>query len=180
MKEERENTNLIKVETSILKKVINQLDITKRITDEITGRLEDNKILEPLIIEGTDSHPSIRFDAIQGILEIKGHWTLNMVSAPMNAVEFYKPLLDLLDQYGKNPTKPTNVLIQFEYLGTCGSHCMIDILRKFEKMHKNKDQVLINWYYKEGDLDMLEVGEDYASIIRAPFNMIPYKTEEDD
>ena len=143
------------------------------------NKYEGAKSLEPLIIEGTNSHPNIRFDAEQGIMEIIGYWTLNMASKPMTAVDFYRPLLDWLDQYSENPTNPTNVKIQFEYLGKCGSHCMIDILRKFEKIYKDRNQILVYWFYKEGDEDMYETGTDYASVIRVPFKMIPYKTEED-
>jgi SiaC family regulatory phosphoprotein len=33
-------------------------------------------------------------------------------------------------------------------------------------------RVIIHWYYKEGDEDMLEAGEDYAAIITLKFNLI--------
>ena len=33
--------------------------------------------------------------------------------------------------------------------------------------------IQINWFYEEDDEDMLEAGEDYESIIKVPFKMMP-------
>ena len=43
--------------------------------------------MEPISIEGTPKTPTVKFDAEQGIIEIKGR------SIPENSIEFYKPLV---------------------------------------------------------------------------------------
>ncbi len=122
--------------------------------------------MEPIIIESTPKTPSVRFDAKQGVVEIKGR------SIPENSVEFYKPLVDWLEQYSGNPASKTNVNIHLEYFNTSSSKCILDVFKKLEAIHKAKNNVAVNWYYEEDDEDMLEAGEDYESIIRIPFNMI--------
>ncbi|MFP4058957.1 MAG: DUF1987 domain-containing protein [Bacteroidota bacterium] len=122
--------------------------------------------MEPLVIEGTPKTPNVKFDASQGIVEIKGR------SIPENSIEFYKPLVDWLEAYGENPHELTKVNIQLEYFNTSSSKCILDVFKKLEAIHKNKHEVVINWYYEEDDEDMLEAGEDYESIIRVPFKMI--------
>ena len=122
--------------------------------------------MEPLLIEGTPKTPSIRFEADQGLIEIKGR------SIPENSIEFYKPLVDWLDKYGEDPSTLTKVNIQLEYFNTSSSKCILDVFKKLETIHKAKHEVIINWYYEEDDEDMLEAGEDYESIIRVPFKMI--------
>ena len=122
--------------------------------------------MEPLLIEGTPKTPSIRFEADQGLIEIKGR------SIPENSIEFYKPLVDWLDKYGEGPSTLTKVNIQLEYFNTSSSRCILDVFKKLETIHKAKHEVIINWYYEEDDEDMLEAGEDYESIIRVPFKMI--------
>jgi len=122
--------------------------------------------MEPLIIEGTLKTPTVRFDAEEGVIEIKGR------SIPENSVEFYKPLVDWLEEYKKNPKPKTTVNIQLEYFNTSSSKCILDVFKKLEAIHKAKNEVEINWYYEEDDEDMLEAGEDYESIIRIPFKMI--------
>jgi len=122
--------------------------------------------MEPLIIEGTPKTPTVRFDADEGVIEIKGR------SIPENSVEFYEPLVNWLEEYKKNPKAKTVVNIQLEYFNTSSSKCILDVFKKLEAIHKAKHEVEINWYYEEDDEDMLEAGEDYESIIRIPFKMI--------
>jgi hypothetical protein len=37
--------------------------------------------------------------------------------------------------------------------------------------------MLIHWYYEKDDFEMLESGEDYASILKIPFKMVPVDVE---
>ena len=122
--------------------------------------------MEPISIEGTAKTPTVNFDAQTGVMEIKGR------SIPENSIEFYKPLVDWLEEYGKAPKDTTQVNIQLEYFNTSSSKCILDVFKKLESIHKGPSEVTINWYYEEDDEDMLEAGEDYESIIRVPFKMV--------
>ena len=122
--------------------------------------------MESIFIEGTLKTPMVKFDGKTGIVEIKGR------SIPENSIEFYKPLVDWLEEYAKKPLDKTQVNVQLEYFNTSSSKCILDVFKKLEAIHKAKHDVVINWYYEEDDEDMLEAGEDYESIIRVPFKMI--------
>lgn len=122
--------------------------------------------MEPISIEGTPKTPTVNFDPGSGKIEIKGR------SIPENSIEFYKPLVDWLEQYSSSPKSLTEVNVQLEYFNTSSSKCILDVFKKLETIHKAGNEVLINWYYEEDDEDMLEAGEDYQSIIRIPFKMI--------
>ncbi len=122
--------------------------------------------MEPISIEGTAKTPTVKFNSETGVMEIKGR------SIPENSIEFYKPLVDWLDSYSKEPKGLTQVNVQLEYFNTSSSKCILDVFKKLEGIQKGKQEVIINWYYEEDDEDMLEAGEDYESIIRVPFKMI--------
>jgi hypothetical protein len=122
--------------------------------------------MEPILIEGTKKTPDISFNAETGILEIEGR------SIPENSIEFYKPMVDWLDEYAKSPTDKTVVNIKLEYFNTSSSKCILDVFKKLEDIYKAKKDVVINWHYEEDDEDMLEAGEDYQSILKIPFKMI--------
>jgi hypothetical protein len=122
--------------------------------------------MEPIIIEGTPKTPTVHFDSSGGVFKLEGR------SIPENSVEFYKPLVDWLDQYRENPLPKTIVEVKLEYFNTSSSKCILDVFKKLEMIHKAKNDVEIKWYYEEDDEDMLEAGEDYESIIRVPFEMI--------
>ena len=89
-----------------------------------------------------------------------------------STIEFYKPLVDWLEEYKENAQPMTKVIIQLEYFNTSSSKCILDVFKKLEAVHKAKNPVEIHWYYEEDDEDMLEAGEDYESIIRVPFKMV--------
>lgn len=122
--------------------------------------------MEKINIEPTPKTPSINFDFEKGFLEIKGR------SIPENSIEFYKPIVESLEKYGATPSSVTTVNIQLEYFNTSSSKCILDVFKKLESIHKNGNQLVINWYYETDDEDMLEAGEDYQAIINVPFKMI--------
>ena len=122
--------------------------------------------METISFEGTPKTPTVNFNADTGVVEIKGR------SIPENSIEFYKPLVDWLEEYKENAQPMTKVIIQLEYFNTSSSKCILDVFKKLEAVHKAKNPVEIHWYYEEDDEDMLEAGEDYESIIRVPFKMV--------
>lgn len=122
--------------------------------------------MDSIFIEGTPKTPNVKFDSDSGALLLKGR------SIPENSIEFYKPLVDWLDEYSNSPKAKTVCDIQLEYFNTSSSKCLLDLFKKMENMSKNGSEIVINWYYEEDDEDMLEAGEDYQSIINVPFKMI--------
>lgn len=122
--------------------------------------------MELIKIEGTPKTPTVVMNHETGVIEIKGR------SIPENSIEFYKPIVDWLDEYAKGPAAKTIVNMQLEYFNTSSSKCILDVFKKLEVLKKNQNDVVINWYYEEDDEDMLEAGEDYESIIKVPFKMI--------
>lgn len=124
-----------------------------------------------IAIEGTSKTPTVLFDSDEGVMELKGR------SIPENSIEFYKPIVESLDEYANGPKSATKVEIQLEYFNTSSSKCILDLFKKLESIHKAGNDVSINWYYEEDDEDMLEAGEDYQAIIKVPFTMIEVEEE---
>jgi hypothetical protein len=120
--------------------------------------------MENLTLEGTPKTPTVSFSKDAGVLEIKGR------SIPENSIEFYKPLLDWIGEYGGAAKAETEINIKLEYFNTSSSKCILDVFKKLETLANTK--MTINWYYEEDDEDMLEAGEDYQAIISIPFKMI--------
>jgi len=122
--------------------------------------------MDAILIEGTPKTPDVNFDHSNGALLLKGR------SIPENSIEFYRPLVDWLENYSSSPQPKTVCDIQLEYFNTSSSKCLLDLFKKMEDMSKSGNEIIINWYYEEDDEDMLEAGEDYQSIINVPFKMI--------
>lgn len=122
--------------------------------------------MEILNIEGSPKTPTVTLNPTTGILDIKGR------SIPENSIEFYRPIVEWLDEYGNAPASATVFNVKLEYFNTASSKCILDVFKKLENIKKSGADVTINWHYEEDDEDMLEAGEDYASIIKVPFKMI--------
>ena len=122
--------------------------------------------MENLTLEGSAKTPTIKFDAENGVLELRGR------SIPENSIEFYKPLNDWIDGYGGSPKPNTIVDVKLEYFNTSSSKCILDLFKQLEKLDSGNTEVKINWYFEEDDEDMEEAGEDYQAIIDLPFKMI--------
>lgn len=122
--------------------------------------------MSALHLEGTPKTPHVNFDPETGLLELKGR------SIPENSIDFYKPLIDWLDRYGRSPRAKTALHVQLEYFNTSSSKCILDLFKKLEGVRSTGNEVTVLWHYEADDEDMLEAGEDYAGIINIPFKMI--------
>ncbi|GAA5031062.1 hypothetical protein GCM10011506_21480 [Marivirga lumbricoides] len=125
--------------------------------------------MEAYYLEATPKTPKLDFNPEANNFVISGR------SIPENSIEFYKPLLDWLEKYINNPKKSINFEVKLEYFNTSSSKCLVEIFRKFEKIHQAGHELTIEWYYDEEDEDMQESGEDFKDIIKVPFRMIQNK-----
>ena len=121
--------------------------------------------LHELRILTTASTPGISLNP-NGNFRIKGR------SVIANANGFCMLIEEWLDKYICNPADTTYVDFHLEYISTSNLKIYIDFIRKIESVRKRNKEYTINWYYDEGDEDILEMGEYISSILNIPFNYI--------
>ncbi len=122
--------------------------------------------MNDFLLDSTPKTPKLIFDYQDGTFEISGR------SIPENSIEFYQPLIDWLGDYSQKPQQQTILSIKLEYFNTSSSKCLVEILRRLEKIHLDGYPVEVAWHYEEDDEDMLESGEDFNEIIKVPFNLV--------
>jgi hypothetical protein len=128
---------------------------------------------EIIILQKKDS-PFIILNP-EGIIIIKGRW-MNW-----NMVSFSKPINDWVDAYISDPPETTCIDISCEYFSGVSPAILISFLRKFFCVKLRHKELLINWYYEDGDEDILEQGEHISSNLEIPFNFImtpDYKAQQ--
>lgn len=130
--------------------------------------------MEKLIIDGEKKTPHISFDPVIRQLNFEGR------SIPEDTIKFYEPILKWIEEYiGTERRETTDLHINLEYFNTSTSRYLFGIFKILESYHTKGNPVLIHWYYEKDDFEMLESGEDYASILKIPFNMVPLEVEEE-
>jgi len=121
--------------------------------------------MDHLILEPKAKTPLVNFDGKTGVMEMKG------MSCSENSLEFYKPVLDWVEKYGKSPHGSTTVNIEFKYFNTSSAKCILDVLEKFANIYNMGNNVVFNWSYERNDEEMLEAGENFSEILGIPFNI---------
>lgn len=120
--------------------------------------------MEIIHLEGSEDTPKIILDKGNGIFEISGR------SLPEDSAEFYQPILDWIEEYGKSPNPKTNFVFKLEYFNTASSKLILDILNKLEEI----SGMAITWYFHEDDEDMEEAGEEFSELVDIPFEFKTY------
>jgi hypothetical protein len=119
-----------------------------------------------LELPATAKTPAVILRPDQGLLEITG------CSIPENADRFYSPIQDHLERYALAPRPKTTFRVALTYFNSSTSKYLLDLMKRLEDLHAaGLSQVVLEWYYTRGDLDMKEAGEDYRSLLEFPVKL---------
>ena len=122
-------------------------------------------MMKEIYLAATDKTPMVRMSP-DGALEIAGK------SIPEDAEEFFTPVLRWLDEYLTEPAKVTQLSINLEYFNISSSKRILFILYKLNEMVSRQQDVRVKWLYDDSDEDMYEVGQDYAFMVKIPFEFV--------
>jgi hypothetical protein len=121
--------------------------------------------MEELKFAPTKNTPEIILNP-DGIIKIRGR------SIHENAVDFYAPVEKWISTYITTPANVTSVEMSLEYFNSASAKIFISLLQKITYVSLKHKKFVINWYYEEGDEDILERGEYFASVLDVPLNFI--------
>jgi hypothetical protein len=116
-------------------------------------------------ISATKFTPSVSSNP-EGIITIKGR------SMNGNVNEFSRQVEIWFDNYLINHADVTRVDFHLEYLDGINLKTYISLIKKIDTIKSKDKKYTINWYYEEGDEDILEKGEYISSVLNIPFNFI--------
>jgi len=102
----------------------------------------------------------------EGIVRIKGRWMME------NNVTFSKELSDWYDTYISDLNEINAIDIHLEYFSCFNLGILISLLRKILCIKLIPSDLPVNWYYEEGDEEILDLGENISSVLGTPFNFI--------
>jgi hypothetical protein len=139
--------------------------------DDLSKTKRTKYTMESLYITPTLKTPEVNFNPSNGFLSIKGK------SVPEDAAAFYDELLEWMQHYILVPSEETILTLDLEYFNISSSKRILFLLYKLNDMFENGQTVRIKWMYNEEDEDMFEVGQDYAFMVKVPFDFHSYKPD---
>ena len=122
-------------------------------------------MMEELRLSPTKNTPEIILNP-EGKIRIKGR------SIHENVISFFAPVEDWVSDYITSPAEVTYVDINLEYFNSASAKVLIHLFQKITYVTLKHKKFIFNWYYEEGDEDILERGEYFSSVLNVHFNFI--------
>ena len=122
-------------------------------------------MLQPFYVEPTFDSPQVILDYEKGIFSIKGR------SLPENAIKFYNPIFEWLNNYIDQPLKKTDFILSLEYFSSSSAKQVSKLLSLLEKL-SDFSEVTIKWCYPADDIDLKMFGEKLSKIIKLKFEFV--------
>lgn len=111
--------------------------------------------MNSLNIEQTKYTPEINLDAQHGLIELSGK------SYPENTFDFYKPMMEWIENYFENSAQDlTTVNMEIIYFNSSSSKLFFDLFDLFDEV-KSEHKIRVNWIYDEENESAEEAGEDF-------------------
>jgi hypothetical protein len=132
--------------------------------------------MRTLQIEPTDFTPKVYYNAEEQLFEIAGF------SRPEDVIGFYNPVIDWIKEFSTKLIQEKAEKVQFTetirfafrltYFNSSSAKLLLTILEIIKELDSHNIPVRVEWYYDEGDDQILEDGEDLASAVDMKFEYI--------
>jgi hypothetical protein len=121
--------------------------------------------MEELRLTATKNTPEVVL-LPEGFIRIRGR------SIHENVTEFFSPVEKWFSEYIEKPADNTCIEMNLEYFNSASAKVFIHLLQKITYVSLKDKKFVVNWYYEDGDEDILERGEYFSSVLDIPFNFI--------
>jgi hypothetical protein len=122
--------------------------------------------MKSLEIERGKETPAVRCDGEAGEITVRGS------SYPEDAFAFYEPVLAWIEEYLSAAKNGLIAHLSIDYINTSSSKSLFDLLDLLEAHHRQGGSAEVRWYYKKGDDDGREMGEEFRDDLSLPFELI--------
>jgi hypothetical protein len=102
----------------------------------------------------------------EGIITIRGRCMNGSINELKSRID------EWVDSYLLSPAEVTTMEFYLEYFNKVHSGLFLSLIRKIASLKSQGKKYSINWYYEEGDEDMLEKGEFFSEELNIPINFI--------
>lgn len=118
-----------------------------------------------LKLKATEDTPEVLFDKEQSDFLLKGR------AMPENAYEFFKPVIDWMNEYSESPNGKTELEVYLEYFNSSSVKQIFKLLSKIDGIFDKGYDAKIVWCHKRKDELMKEKGSEFESFLDLPFEM---------
>jgi hypothetical protein len=116
-------------------------------------------------ISATRSTPEVILNK-EGSIKFRGRLI------PNDALNFFRPIDVWISEYQNNPAETTYVDINLDVINADSKKFLIQTIQNISHVTLKNKNFIINWYHDGSDSEILEIGEQLASVLDIPFSFI--------
>ena len=103
-----------------------------------------------------------------------GEITLEGISYPQDAADFFEPISEWLDKYIDEIANKIVLNVRVSYLNSSSTKFLFELIDKMEEYFIQGGDAKVNWYYVEDDEDIKEAGLEFKEDLKLPFTLIAF------
>lgn len=124
--------------------------------------------MDNLILTKTKDSLEIDFNCDTGVFYMSGN------SYPENATSFFVPVFEWIEKYIIEKAEKIELYCKIDYFNTSTSKCLLELADILEGYSKAGGEVKVKWYYKKGDIDTQEAGEELFEDYEIEYEILEY------
>lgn len=114
--------------------------------------------MDSIYLKGSKRLPSVILDKKIKKFQISG------VSNHCDACDYYRPILEWIDEYTHDPLIKTIFEFKMNYYDSVSSLMIFKVMQKLQNLNDSGKDVLVKWFYDDNDESMIETGYDFKDI----------------
>jgi hypothetical protein len=132
--------------------------------------------MEKLFISPTPTSPEIILSPAEGVFHIRG------TSAPEDVRALYYPVILWIKNFADNlisgelnyfsSDNPFKFRVELDYFNSSSAKFIYDIAFELKRLPPEGIPVIIEWFYDNEDIDMLEAGQDISLLVEMEFRYV--------
>lgn len=120
-----------------------------------------------LNMPASQSTPEVSTDLAQGVMTMRGD------SYPENSFEFFGPVLDWVEQFLAQESRPLRLELHVAYMNTSSVKAMMDLFDLLEAAHQEGKPVAVQWSYDPRNERVIEMVEEFKEDCTFTFDIVP-------
>lgn len=120
-------------------------------------------------LKGSYDTPAIQFVPKKSLFTISGR------SLPANSFDFYSPIFENVLEFIRKPGSELKFEFKMDFINSSSARIFQELFYELEQLFNKGAKVEVAWFYKFGDEDMKELGDDLRQDTNFPFAFIAYE-----
>ncbi len=120
-------------------------------------------------IKGTYDTPTVDFNPATGKFSIEGR------SLPSNSFDFFAPVMEQVRAYLEQPSIHATFSFKMDFISSSSTKIFQELFHLMEQAYLDKKDIKASWYYRFGDDDMKELGDDLRADATFPFEYVAFE-----